>query len=101
MSSERRVGYIGTALDAYWAHLAQVRIIAEVPDSERTSFVQASPQQKREVMRKFHDLGGIAVLTKFPDVARSGENWQPISGTRYFVWRLAPNTSPEDEERPN
>ena len=95
------VGYIGTALDAYWAHLAQLRIIAEVPDPQRATFVQASPERKEQIMGKFRDLGAAAVLTKFADAARAGDNWQEIPGTRYFVYQLEPNKPSPGEKGPN
>jgi hypothetical protein len=96
-----KVGYIGTGLDAYWAHLAQVRIIAEIPDAGRANFVQTSAEQKKEIATKFRELGVTSVLTKFPDVAQSGEDWQEIPGTRYFIWRLKPSPPPGGEKRPN
>ena len=98
---EAEVGYIGTALDAYWAHLAQLRIIAEVPDAERARFVQASPERKEQVIDKFRDLRAAAVLTKFADAAHAGANWQEIPGTRYFVYRLEPNRPSPGEKGPN
>ena len=93
--SASRVGYIGTGLDAYWAHLAQLRIVAEVPDFG--AFVHASTEQKSEVLGKFRELGVKAVLTKYSDVANSTAGWQRMSGTRYFVWRPreSPATLPE------
>jgi 4-amino-4-deoxy-L-arabinose transferase-like glycosyltransferase len=95
------VGYVGTGLDAYWAHLAQVRIVAEVPDLARPSFVQASPERKAEVIREFRDLGVAAVVTKFPDVASSDDHWQGISDTHYFIWPFEPNRRPATERMPN
>jgi hypothetical protein len=97
--SSSDVGYIGTGLDAYWAHLAQVRIVAEVPDSGRASFVQASAEQKGTVLRTFAKFGVAAVLTKFPDVASSSESWQQIPETRYFVCLLP--AQPEPDKRTN
>ena len=99
ISAGSHVGYIGIGLDAYWAHLAQVGIVAEVPDSGRASFLQASAEEKNEVMRKFRDFGAIAVLTKFPDVARSTDSWQQIPGTRYFIWLLSTRVKPAAETR--
>jgi hypothetical protein len=93
------VGYIGTALDAYWAHLAQVRVIAEIPDPGVGSFVQARPEKKAEVMRKFREVGVKAVLTRYPGVAQSMQGWQPITGTRYFLWTPPVTTSSTQESR--
>ena len=86
VSAGSTVGYIGTGLDAYWAHLAQVRIVAEIPESGLASFVQASREQKGQVLGKFRELGVNAVLTKYPDVASSMEGWTRIPGSRYFLW---------------
>jgi hypothetical protein len=80
------VGYIGTGLDAYWAHLAQVRIVAEIPESGVATFVQADREKKGQVMGKFRELGVKAVLTKYPDVVASMEGWSRIPGSRYFLW---------------
>lgn len=99
ISPASRVGYIGTGLDAYWAHLAQVRIVAEIPDPGVASFVQARPEEKDEVMRKFREVGVKAVLTKYPDVAQSMQGWQSITGTRYFVWRPPAMASSSQESR--
>jgi hypothetical protein len=91
------VGYIGTGLDAYWAHLAQVRIVAEVPESGVASFMQAGREQKSQLMGKFRELGVKAVLTKYPDVAASMEGWSRIAGTRYFLW-ASPASAPRLSE---
>ena len=93
------VGYIGTGRDAYWGHLAQLRIVAEVPDFARTAFVHASTAQKTEVLRTFGQLGVKAVLTKHSDVAHSTEGWQQIAGSRYFVWWPAASSSALREPR--
>jgi hypothetical protein len=90
------VGYIGTGLDAYWAHLAQVRIVAEIPDPDVASFVEAGPEKKGQLIGKFRELGVKAVLTKYPYVAPSTEGWSEISGSRYFLW-----TSPASAPRLN
>src|SRR5256886_17333622 len=42
------VGYIGTGLDAYWAHLAGVRIIVEIPDIEQARFVAADAARRHQ-----------------------------------------------------
>jgi len=86
VSPGNTVGYIGTGLDAYWAHLAQVRIVAEIPESGLASFVQADREKKGQLMGKFRELGVKAVLTKYPDVAASMEGWSRIAGSRYFLW---------------
>jgi hypothetical protein len=81
------VGYIGTGLDAYWAHLAGVRIIAEIPDSEQAHYVAADASRKQQVLVLFSSIGASAVITKNAAVASSSEGWRPIPGTRHFIWQ--------------
>jgi len=90
------VGCLGTGLEAYWAHLAQLRIVAEVSDFG--AFVNASGEQRSEVLPTFGKLGVKAVLTKQPDIAYSAEGWQHIAGSRYFVWW--PTASPSTLGKP-
>jgi len=91
------VGYIGTGLDAYWAHLAQVRIVAEIPESSVANFMQADREKKGQLMGKFGELGVKAVLTKYPNVAASMEGWSRIAGSHYFLW-VSPASAPRPGE---
>jgi hypothetical protein len=82
------VGYIGTGLDSYWAHLAGVRIIAEIPDGEQPRFVAADAARRQQVLALFSSAGGArAVVTRNADAANPADGWRPIPGTRYFVWQ--------------
>ena len=86
-----QVGLIGSGLDAYWAHLAEVRIIAEIPE-KGTSFLAVDPPERREVLNKFVELGVKAVVTKNAAVAHSTEGWQQVRQTEYYVWRPSANS---------
>lgn len=81
------VGYIGTGLDAYWAHLASVRIIAEVPDGEEPRYVAADAARRRQVLALFSSVGAKAVITKNAAAANPADGWRPIVGTRHFIWQ--------------
>jgi hypothetical protein len=87
ISPGTEVGYIGTGLDAYWAHLAGVRIIAEIPGKDQTRFLAADSVKKREILDKFAEVGAKAVVTKDAAVAKSMDGWREIGGTHYYVWR--------------
>lgn len=86
-----QVGSIGTGLEAYWAHLAEVRIIAEVP-AKGESFLAADPLKRSEALGKFLELGAKVVVTKNPAVAHSTEGWQQVGQTQYYVWRPPANS---------
>jgi hypothetical protein len=81
------VGYIGTGLDAYWAHLAGLRIIAEIPDNEQSRFVAAEAARRQRVLALFSSVGAMAVVTRNAEAANSADGWRPIPGTRHFVWK--------------
>jgi len=81
------VGYVGTGLDAYWAHLAEVRIIVEVPDGEEPRYMAADAARRQQVLALFYSVGARAVITRNPAVAKSEDGWRPIPGTQHFIWQ--------------
>jgi hypothetical protein len=86
-----RVGTIGTGLSAYWAHLAGVKIIAEVPENDQKRFWAADSASKEEALRKFSELGVKAVVLKNSSAEQSIDGWQQVGQTHYYVWRPAAN----------
>jgi hypothetical protein len=81
------VGYVGTGSDAYWAHLAGVRIIVEVPDIEQPRFIAADAARRRQVLALFTSVGARAVITKNAAAANPADGWRPIPGTHHFIWQ--------------
>ncbi len=81
------VGYIGAGTDAYWAHLAGVRIIVEIPRTEQPRFIAADTARRQEVLALFTSVGARAVITRNADVANPAEGWRPIPGTHHFIWQ--------------
>ena len=91
ISPGTQVASIGSGLEAYWAHLAEVRIIAEIP-GEGESFLAADFLKRSEALNKFLELGAKAVVTKNAAVAHSTEGWQQVGQTQYYVWRPSANS---------
>lgn len=89
ISPGTRVGSIGTGLSAYWAHLAGVKIIAEVAERDQASFWAADPAKREEALGKLSELGAKAVVMKNSSVAPSMAGWQQVGNTGYYVWRPA------------
>jgi len=81
------VGYIGTGLGAYWAHLAGARIIAEIPDNEQPRFVAADAARRQQVLALFSSVGARAVVTRNADAANPTDGWRQIPGTHHFIWQ--------------
>jgi hypothetical protein len=90
ISPGTQVASIGSGLEAYWAHLAELKIIAEVPGNGE-SFLAADSLKRSEALSKFMELGAKAVVTKNAAVAHSTEGWQEVGQTDYYVWRPAAN----------
>lgn len=98
ISPGTQIATFGTGSWAAWAHLAGVRIIAEIPDKELPRFVAADAARKGKIFELLSSLGAAAVVTWNPEVANSSDGWRAIPGTRYFVWlpppRIGSDTSP-------
>ena len=99
MAPGSKVGFIGSSFSAYWAHLARVRIVAEIPDvrwdpglrkAERPTaadcFWGVEPSARAAAMGAFVRIGVKAVLAcgNRNRVADSG--WQRIHGTSCLIY---------------
>ncbi len=70
---------------AYWAALAELRVVSEIPESEGASFWAADPATKERLMATFASTGAeLLVAPGVPPTARSG--WREI-GTTAFYYR--------------
>ena len=81
------LGYIGSGGDAYWAHLAGVRIIVEIPYTEQQRFVAADAARRQQVLALFSSVGARAVVTRNADAANPADGWRQIPGTHHFIWQ--------------
>ncbi len=78
------VAYVGDSISAYWAHLAGVRIIAEVPVEDKTTFLNAQEDTMQSVLAILAGTGAAAVISQSrPVMADAG--WQPVPGTDYYM----------------
>jgi hypothetical protein len=91
ISQGTSVGAIGTGLSAYWAHLAGLRIIAEIQERDQQSFWAADSATRQETLRKFSELGAQAVVMKNSSAKQSIEGWQEVGQSHYYVWRAPTN----------
>lgn len=93
-----RVGYIGTGLEAQWPHLAQVQVIAEIPDPGWNRYVALDSETRQAVLQKFAGMGAIAVVTRHAEVARTDPDFQRLASTELFV-RLLVHPEPSHTPR--
>jgi len=88
-----RVGFIGKGIQAYWAHLAGARIVAEIPEQGQAAFLAADDAKKRQVFEKFGEDGVAAVVMKAADKNPAAAGWLHIAGTPYYVYLIPGNPS--------
>jgi hypothetical protein len=82
------VGFIGSSLWAYWAHLDRVRIVAEIPDEDVDAFYQADAGTQESVRRAFAGTGAKALVAdRFPSSSDS-MHWQALGRTGYWISTL-------------
>jgi hypothetical protein len=86
-----RVASAGNTYACYWARVAKVSIIAEVPDSGTESFWWAAdPQAKEKVFQAFAKTGAKALVADRMPVPDWSTDWQEVGNTSYYVHFLAP-----------
>lgn len=82
------VGRIGSPFFDYWARLARVRIIAEVPDSQAAGFWAADSETKAEVLQAFSKAGAKAVVTQNVPEWADTSGWLTVDGEAGYIVRL-------------
>lgn len=78
------VAYVGDSISAYWAHLAGVRIVAEVPVEDQTVLLNAPKNTMDDVLVAMSKAGALAVIAPGrPKLADEG--WKTVPGTEYYM----------------
>lgn len=83
-----RVGFIGESFTAFWARLARVRIVAEIPPQHAREFWSADPDRRSDALGTFADAGAVAVVADTVPEALVARGWQTIGDTGYAVYFL-------------
>jgi hypothetical protein len=83
------VGSVGWTYSAYWARMARVHIVAEVPEEPggAETFWSWNREKTAEVMQLFRDVGAKAVVVNEGVPTDSTQvNWHRIGDTNYYVY---------------
>jgi len=75
--------------DSYWAHLAGVKIVAEVPEGESGQFWLADPTTKSKVLTTFASLGAKAVVSNRVPAFTWPAGWTRVGNSPFFVERIS------------
>jgi hypothetical protein len=80
------VGSVGWTYSAYWARMARLRVVAEVPEEGRMAFWLSDPAKRAIVMQLFRDVGAKAVVATSVPASSASANWQQIGDTGYYTY---------------
>jgi len=90
-----KVAYIGNSFGAYWARLAGVQIVAEMPDLRiqgDKNFWDADDSVKSEAIRAFAktDAKVIVAYIKARDVVNNAiaNGWRRLGNTNFYIYNL-------------
>ncbi|MDQ3812535.1 MAG: hypothetical protein M3347_01135, partial [Armatimonadota bacterium] len=93
-----KVASIGDSFRAYWARLARVRIVAEIPSKgpyneiaagDVDSFWMANEPVKTQAVQAFARTGAKAIVTDEVPASIAPGGWQKIGNTKYYVYALS------------
>lgn len=79
------VGVIGYSFDAYWARLARLKIVAEMPPEAAPAFWQAGEATRDEAIGRFASLGVAAVVAEDVPEGRAPPGWVTLGHGRYYA----------------
>jgi hypothetical protein len=85
-----RVGIIGYAFDSFWARLARVRIVAEMPGTDAAPFWAGDPDEQARVTAAFANAGVRAIVAEDVPEEAVLPGWQPLGQTNYALYLLRP-----------
>ena len=84
-----RIAFIGSMWNQpFWAHLAGVTFVAEIPAEGTDAFLFASPEIKAHVFHLFKQAGAKAVVTRSLPPEALSNGWRPLGDTGYHVFLL-------------
>jgi hypothetical protein len=80
------VGFVGFTFDAYWARLAGLQIVADVPLSQEARFWASVGSIRQQALTDLQRSGSRVVVARSPPDLAPG--WQVICGTDYVYLPL-------------
>jgi hypothetical protein len=78
-----------STLGDYWAHLAQVRIVADVPAESVRAYWESSRETKSRISIALRSTGARFLVTRFEPPASESKNWVRLGVTGYYALPLA------------
>lgn len=73
----------------YWAHLAEVKIVAEIPSDGVPAFWESSPVVQSRALNAIAQTGAKAVVAKDVPELFQGRGWNQVPHSPYFIRLLS------------
>lgn len=86
-----RVGVIGESSNAYWAHLAGDRIVAEILPEQSAWFWSQTADARTRQLQLFRLPKAVAVMADHVPQWADMTGWVPIGTNGYWLTRLTPS----------
>lgn len=83
-----KVGLVGDESDIYWARLARVQIVAQVPLSDAAEYWSLSEGARDDINRWIGMTSASALVASWTSPSTPIEGWTPVQGTRYSIFPL-------------
>ena len=82
------IAVVGDGMFAYWARLARVRIVAEVPSAASRDFWASPPDSQQRVLQKVREAGAVAIVAAGTPAGVGAERWRVHANGRLSVLPL-------------
>jgi hypothetical protein len=82
------IAFIGYSFGAFFARLARLRIIAEIPDGEAKRFWHAPELTRSAAIEAIANTGARAIIAEWVSPGVSLEGWERVGQSRHFIYRL-------------
>ena len=79
--------------DFFWARLARIQIIAEVPPDDADKFWATTPSAQTDIIEAIAKTGVKAIITSAKPPCAHGAAWQRLGGTDNYAHLLRQGTS--------
>ena len=90
-----KVGFMGNGLeDHFWAHLARVSIIGEIPKEDVALYWAATPEQRQAALQQIAAAGAKALVTPNVPATAMADGWKQLGDSHYYVLELASASAP-------
>jgi hypothetical protein len=82
------IAFIGYSFGAFFARLARLRIIAEIPDAEAERFWGSDPSTRSTVIDAIAATGAKAIVAEWVSPGALLDGWERVGNSRHFIYRL-------------